>query len=538
MNRVTANYDRQYLTDIFPKEEGEATEEYSKRIDDIREIFPRQEKEKYEDYSNRIETALEDGTMPALLAKNSTNPEAAKIGQTLQDDLLNIDDMMRSGRFGEERAKVLRKEVSLKAMDALAGLRKQERKEAWDKQKQEKNEELRKRMTERKTAVKPDKPQWDSKLSQEQIDDLIEKGIYEPVGPEYEQALSEMVGLSSSAREARQPESVPTAGNSSKPATDIESAQQPDNATVAGNDLEPDMGITVGPTISVEARPSYSSNSRKDGENNRASAETVETVEEDEEERKINEDAEYFKDGFKPEMVEDENGKFSKEKNKKFTERISGFVDRIGNKLKSIREKRYKIAVRKKEIEQRLAKIKGNYSTPEQKPAPTIQNNSSASAKLNNATHNYFAPAGDLDNDSTPTTPNNTPNYFAPAGNLDDEEDTSSNKAEKNVEDDEIEDGEEDQEASQNFEESDAYEEYVNKEFKNLGENTIEFLTSTRPLDKIYAGRIFNWWTPAEPLNDEARARIIDLLKRSRGLPEGSAVRELLERVKIIQYEN
>ncbi|MBR5356019.1 MAG: hypothetical protein IK121_03760, partial [Lachnospiraceae bacterium] len=36
-----------------------------------------------------------------------------------------------------------------------------------------------------------DKPQWDPRLTPEQIDDMIQKGIYEPVGPEYKQALGE-----------------------------------------------------------------------------------------------------------------------------------------------------------------------------------------------------------------------------------------------------------------------------------------------------------------------------------------------------------
>ena len=40
-------------------------------------------------------------------------------------------------------------------------------------------------------AEKVEELQWDSRLTQEQIDDLIEKGIYEPTGPEYQQALME-----------------------------------------------------------------------------------------------------------------------------------------------------------------------------------------------------------------------------------------------------------------------------------------------------------------------------------------------------------
>lgn len=39
--------------------------------------------------------------------------------------------------------------------------------------------------------AEPKKPEWDPRLTQEQIDDMVQKGIYEPVGPEYRQALGE-----------------------------------------------------------------------------------------------------------------------------------------------------------------------------------------------------------------------------------------------------------------------------------------------------------------------------------------------------------
>ena len=370
------------------------------------------------------------------------------------------------------------------------------------------------------TEVKPDEPKWHPKLSQEQIDDLVERGIDKPEGPEYEQALIEMVGLKSLSKEDQQPKSVPAAGSYFKPATDIEpepiiaTEAYPGSSAKGGEDSEAsaEAAKAAEATEAVEATKT---------------AETAETVEEDEEERKINEDAEYFKDGFKPEMVEDENGKFSEEKHKKFTERIKGFVDRISNKVKAIREKRKQIAARKKEIEERLAQIKGNASVPEQNPAPAVH-----------------------EDDSEPSAPNPMAPNFKPAGDLDDEEDDEEydeaddeeydeeDYEEYDEADDEVEDDEEDNEANRNFEDSDSYEEYVNEKFGNLGKETIEFLTSTRLLDKPYAKQILSWWTPAEPLNDEARNRIIDLLKRSRGLPEGSAVRELLERLKVIQYED
>ena len=88
--------------------------------------------------------------------------------EELMDELRNIDDMLIHGRIDKEKAKRYREEVlsrfNYKPQD----------------------------QPEQPTATKPEPgPQWDPRLTEEQRLDMLEKGIYEPVGPEYEQALGE-----------------------------------------------------------------------------------------------------------------------------------------------------------------------------------------------------------------------------------------------------------------------------------------------------------------------------------------------------------
>ncbi len=228
-----------------------------------------------------------------------------------------------------------------------------------------------------------------------------------------------------------------------------------------------------------------------------------------EEDRKLAEDAEYFKDGFKKEMVEDENGKFSEEKNKVFMDRIRGFVNLIGNKLTSIRGERRKLAARKQEILKQLAEIRGANPTPNQ------DHSSSVTPNDNSAPNNTSAP-------NVPPAP--TPNK--PKQPADNKANQSNDGAKSNDVDDE--DSENDVETDQVFSNPDEYEEYIYKNFKNLGKETINILTSTRPLDKEYADRISDWWHRPGLLDEASKRQILDIMEKSAGLNEGSALRELL----------
>ena len=101
--------------DVMPKDQDETTEEYSNRIAGIHEDFPRQAEEGPAEYQKRMQAAYEDGSILQSVAERMIDSESV-IGQSLKNDLLNIDDMKNGGRFDEERAKVLRREVLEKAL--------------------------------------------------------------------------------------------------------------------------------------------------------------------------------------------------------------------------------------------------------------------------------------------------------------------------------------------------------------------------------------------------------------------------------------
>ena len=104
--------------------------------------------------------------------------------EQLMDELNNIDDMLIHGRIDEEKAKLYRKEVlsrfNYKPQD----------------------------QPEPEPKPKTEGPQWDPRLTEEQRLDMLEKGIYEPVGPEYQQALGEF-GLNSIPGTKPEPETKP-----------------------------------------------------------------------------------------------------------------------------------------------------------------------------------------------------------------------------------------------------------------------------------------------------------------------------------------
>ena len=114
-DRLKRAHDLTILTELLPKESYETTEEYSQRIASIYDDFPRHEGESYADYQRRMQSANEDGSILEHIIERSIDAES-EIGKNLRDDLLNIEDMQKSGRFDEARAKVLRREVMEKAL--------------------------------------------------------------------------------------------------------------------------------------------------------------------------------------------------------------------------------------------------------------------------------------------------------------------------------------------------------------------------------------------------------------------------------------
>lgn len=73
------------------------------------------------------------------------------------------------------------------------------------------------------------KMQWHPKLTEEQIDYAISKGIYEPVGPEYEQFLGEL-GIRDIPDKTTEPTKEPEPGKKPEPAKEPEPGKEPEPA--------------------------------------------------------------------------------------------------------------------------------------------------------------------------------------------------------------------------------------------------------------------------------------------------------------------
>ena len=114
-DRLKRAHDFTALTELLPKEPDETAEEYSQRIASIYNDFPRHEGESYANYQRRMQSANEDGSILEHIVERNIDAES-EIGKNLRDDLLNIEDMQKSGRFDEARARVLRREVTEKAL--------------------------------------------------------------------------------------------------------------------------------------------------------------------------------------------------------------------------------------------------------------------------------------------------------------------------------------------------------------------------------------------------------------------------------------
>ena len=158
-DRLIKNHDLTTLTELLPKEQDETAEEYNSRIKLVYANFPREANEEPAHYKERLKEAHDNNDMLAVVAREMIE-KGSKIDQDLQNDLLNIDDMRDGGRFDEERAKVLRREVMMKA---ITRQREQERAE----QKEKKRAELRERLAARKAEADSSKSEELNRIDEE-----------------------------------------------------------------------------------------------------------------------------------------------------------------------------------------------------------------------------------------------------------------------------------------------------------------------------------------------------------------------------------
>lgn len=141
-DRLIKNHDLTVMSELLPKEEGESVEEYNQRIKLAHDKFSREDGETTEHYNERIKEAYQNNGIFAAIAEGMIEKEST-IAKDLRDDLLNIDDMRDSGRFDEERAKELRREVTEKAI-------KRQREQNRASTKESKREELKEKIAARK----------------------------------------------------------------------------------------------------------------------------------------------------------------------------------------------------------------------------------------------------------------------------------------------------------------------------------------------------------------------------------------------------
>ena len=114
-DREIKRNDMTVLTEYIPMLQDEDAKHYSQRVDKLHEDYPRAEGESLEDYRNRINKANEDNKLLISLA-NRTIDADDPVSKQLADDLNNIEDMQKSGRFDEDYKKQLQREVLEKAI--------------------------------------------------------------------------------------------------------------------------------------------------------------------------------------------------------------------------------------------------------------------------------------------------------------------------------------------------------------------------------------------------------------------------------------
>ena len=142
--RIRSNTDMATLAEYIPMLADEDTKSYSDRIKQLHEEFPRREGESADAYRDRIKVANQENRLLLTMANKMIDPDSA-IAATLQEDLNNIEDMKKSGRFDEDKAKELQREVIEKAVN-------EQWKAAQDQEKTARRAKLKERLDARREA--------------------------------------------------------------------------------------------------------------------------------------------------------------------------------------------------------------------------------------------------------------------------------------------------------------------------------------------------------------------------------------------------
>lgn len=136
-NREINRNDITVLTEYIPMLQDEDAKHYSQRITKLHEAYPRADGETSADYRNRINEANSSNELLFTLA-NRTIDSDSPVAKQLLDDLNNIEDMQKAGRFDGNRKEQLQREVLEKAINAN-----------WKNEQQQEKADMRARATER-----------------------------------------------------------------------------------------------------------------------------------------------------------------------------------------------------------------------------------------------------------------------------------------------------------------------------------------------------------------------------------------------------
>ena len=136
-NREIDRNDITVLTEYIPMLQDEDAKHYSQRIAKLHEAYPRANGETSADYRNRINEANSSNELLFTLV-NRTIDSDSPVAKQLLDDLNNIEDMQKAGRFDKNRKEQLQREVLGKAIS-----------ENWKNEQQQEKANMRARAAER-----------------------------------------------------------------------------------------------------------------------------------------------------------------------------------------------------------------------------------------------------------------------------------------------------------------------------------------------------------------------------------------------------